>query len=198
MPLTPPPNSASAFAPPTWLNWRSATWMPLFETLPRIGLVGRAPSRTANAWPATLPPSHSLRWRFLRKSRLKSIAAARRWLAADRLGYAAYQCANPTRALKAAEWATIDQTEVPRVGLEMHLAVRTPSRRWACPASLVMSRLDQLMTRLFIEVGDSHSEERLIDRAVVKLNPCCEIDDLSVPFVTSDSSRPGGRRYRHV
>lgn len=113
------------------------------------------------------------------------IAAARRWSSADRLGAAASQCSSPTRALKAAEWATIDHAEVPQIGLEAHLAVRAAARRWACPASVVISRLDRLMSRLFNEVGDARSEDRLVNRAVSKLNRLLN-DDLSVPFLTSD------------
>ena len=120
------------------------------------------------------------------------IAAARRWLAGDRLGSATLQCSSPTRATKAAEWATLDEAEVPQVGLEAHLAVRAASRRWAYPASLVTSKLEPLMSRLFSEVGDDHTEERLVGRAVDKLNRLLN-HDLSVPFLTSDSVDPASR-----
>lgn len=115
----------------------------------------------------------------------EEIAAARRWASADRLGDAAARCSRPPRALRAAEWATLDQGEVRRMGMDAHFAVRVAARRWACPASLVISRLSRMMSRLFEEVGGAESEERLIGRAISKLNRLLH-DDLSVPFVTHD------------
>jgi hypothetical protein len=117
----------------------------------------------------------------------EEIAAARCWVSADRLGDAATRCSNSDRALRAAEWATLDHRGVPRKGMNAHLAVRASARRWACPASLVLSRLDPMMSRLHEEVGDAERRSGSSGARSAGSTVCCTT---TCPSRSSPATRP--------
>ncbi len=115
------------------------------------------------------------------------VAAARRWWSADRLGDAASQCIDRSRAALAADWATADCGAFADAEFTGYLAVRSGGRRWAYPASLTLARLNEMLERLYREACDESCDSRLADAGLDRLNRLLHASS-TIPLLTKPAT----------